>query len=312
MLIITGFLAPYLIAIAVFPLLAGRPSCSWLATLVACFLILCSPWLIPIESQMLRLLASMTAAMLAIKVIDVWTELRRQGLPTWHAYIDFLANPFTLVRRCLSQERQPTSRESLLSLVTGSIGCAAGIALLVVFFKLDWSGWSFLTEHVAKVIVLMVAITSGLSAAAATWRIAGGTARDFMDMPFAAVTPADFWRRYNRNVQQFFWQDVFKANGGRRAPIQTMLFVFLLSAMLHELIFFASIGRVQGYQTAFFLVQGIAAASTAKIKARGWCAIACMASTLAFNLVSSVLFFASIHGVVPFYSNELPEWLRGW
>jgi hypothetical protein len=37
----------------------------------------------------------------------------------------------------------------------------------------------------------------------------GGSARDYMDRPFLARTPAEFWRRYNRNVQQFFLHDVF-------------------------------------------------------------------------------------------------------
>jgi hypothetical protein len=37
-----------------------------------------------------------------------------------------------------------------------------------------------------------------------------------------------------------------------------------------------------------------------------------LAATLCFNLVSSVLFFASVNGLVPFYSRGLPGWLQGW
>jgi hypothetical protein len=33
---------------------------------------------------------------------------------------------------------------------------------------------------------------------------------------------------------------------------------------------------------------------------------------LTFNVASSVLFFASIHGLVPFYARGLPAWLEGW
>ena len=115
----------------------------------------------------------------------------------------------------------------------------------------------------------MLTIISGLTALAALWRLSGGSARDYMDRPFSARTPAEFWRRYNRNMQQFFWQDIFKASGGFRAPIRTTLLVFALSALMHELIFSVAIGRVQGYQTAFFAVQGVAAALTARIKVRG-------------------------------------------
>jgi D-alanyl-lipoteichoic acid acyltransferase DltB (MBOAT superfamily) len=108
----------------------------------------------------------------------------------------------------------------------------------------------------------MLAVVSGLSALAALWRLLGGVARDCMDRPFLTHTPADFWRRCNRNMQQFFRRDVF-------------------------------------------------AAATARVEAEGGTRIVLIAATLAFTLLTSVLFFASIHHVVPFYSRGLPEWLWG-
>jgi MBOAT, membrane-bound O-acyltransferase family len=311
MLILAGFLAPYLVAFAAFPLLARRTVRRWIVPVGACPLIIAAPWLIPAESQMLRFLAAISAAILAMKVIDVAVEARHQRTLGWKEYVDFVTNPFTCVRRCLAQERVPPSRENLLSLLVGLAGCAGGVALLLGLFTVDWLRWGFLVEHVSKVLALMLAISCGLSAAAAAWRMTGGVARDFMNKPFAATTPAEFWRRYNRNVQQFFWQDIFKNSGARRAPVLMMLAVFALSALLHEFIFFTAIGRVQGYQTAFFMLQGLAAVMTARVKVRGWPAAPCIAATLIFNLVSSVLFFASLHAVVPFYSQELPAWLRG-
>jgi hypothetical protein len=86
--------------------------------------------------------------------------------------------------------------------------------------------------------------------------------------------------------------------------------VFALSALLHEFIFLAAIGEVQGYQTAFFLIQGLAVASTAHVRVRGWHVFPWTVGTLAFNLLSSVLFFASIDQVALFYANGLPHWLR--
>ena len=312
MLILAGFLGPYLIALAAFPHLAKRGPVPWSMPLVSCLLIVLSPWLVPVDSPELRFLASISAVIVAIKVIDVSLDVRQRSTPTWREYVDFLANPFVYVRRCLALERRPTWRENLLSLVAGFLGGAVGLAVLAGLFSVDWSGRPFLAEHVSKVIALMLSITCGLTAATAVWRLCGGAARDYMDKPLAARTPAEFWRRYNRNMQQFFWQNIFRTHGGRRAPIRTMLIVFALSALLHELIFFAAIGRVQGYQTAFFGVQGLAAALTARVKVKGWLAIPWTVGTLVFNLASSVLFFASIHGVVPFYSRGLPGWLLGW
>ena len=312
MLIAAGFLAPYLLAVAAFPLLVSCRRVPWIIPAGTCILMMTSPWLIPAESPMPRFLASVGAAMLALKFIDVSLDLGRRTEVTWRAHVEFLANPFTHVRRCLPNEHRPSMEENRARLLRASITCAASIAALVGCFKLDWSELPFLAEHVSKVTALMLAIGSGLAAAAATWRLTGGVARDFMDGPFVARTPADFWRRYNRNVQQFFSQNVFSGSRSRRAPIRTMLLVFALSAILHELVFLAAVGRVQGYQTAFFAVQGLAAAATARVKVRGWLTAPWVAGTLAFNLLSSVLFFASIDAVVPFYSQGLPTWLQGW
>lgn len=312
MLILAGFLAPYLIAFAAFPQLAKRDLTPWIIPIGSCLLIVMSPWLVPADSPLLRFLASISAIIVAIKVLDVTFDVRQRAAPTWREYVDFLTNPFIYVRRCLPLEHRPTLRENLLSLIGGFFGCAVCLAILDILFSLDWSNRHFLVEHVSKVIALMLLISFGLTGTAAIWRLSGGTARDYMDKPWEARTPAEFWRRYNRNMQQFFWQDIFKSYGSRRRPIRTMLLVFALSALLHELIFSAAIGRVQGYQTAFFALQGLAAALTARVKVKGWLAIPWTVATLVFNLASSVLFFASIHGVVPFYSKGLPQWLLGW
>ena len=309
MRVVVGFLAPYLIAVAVFPLLLRRGRSAQVAAAVACILIVATPWLIPADAALLRFLASISAAILAIKVIDAARDVQQGRAPAWRAYIDFLANPFTHVRRCLPHEPQPPQRQNLLTVLAASGACAIATALLAALFGIDWSGVPFLVEHMSKATALMLAIAYALTAGAALWRLGGGQARDFMDRPFAACTPADFWRRYNRNVHQFFLQDVFNGRRSRRAPIQTMVLVFVLSAILHEYIFLAAVGQVQGYQTAFFAMQGLAAVATARVKVRGWRRVPWTAVTLAFNMLSSVLFFASIHAVVPFYARGLPHWL---
>ncbi|WP_426305111.1 MBOAT family O-acyltransferase [Acidovorax facilis] len=314
--VFAGFLAPYLLAIACFPQLSHRGKVSYARSgllLGGWLLIVLSPWLIPAEESLARFLAAMGATLIAAKVIDACLDQRRKAPPTWKEFLTFLTNPFALVRRCLPLERPVPAHTNLLRLVLGSMGCAMGIALLNGLFRVDWQRWPFLLEHTSKVTALMVAIVSGLSAATALWRWSGGAAREYMDHPFAARTPADFWRRYNRNMQQFFWEDIFKPLRGHRTPVRTTLLVFGVSALLHELIFYAAIGRVQGYQTVFFALHGVASAMTLRVRARNvWAAIPWISATLAFNLTSSVLFFASIHQVTPFYARGLPEWLQGW
>jgi hypothetical protein len=147
------------------------------------------------------------------------------------------------------------------------------------------------------------------------WRTFVGPARDFMRNPFAARTPADFWRRYNRPVHEFMEQDVFKpasgprrVRGGSRGGVGAIVLAFLISAAAHEYVFAVPIGRVQGYQTVFFMVQGLAVAATWRVKPRGWRVYPWVAATFLFNLATSVLFFASMNHVVRIYVHVPPLW----
>jgi D-alanyl-lipoteichoic acid acyltransferase DltB (MBOAT superfamily) len=133
-----------------------------------------------------------------------------------------------------------------------------------------------------------------------------------MDNPFAARTSADFWRRYNRPVTQFLRENVFGPAGGRRSAVRGAVAVFVVSALVHEYVFSMAIGRVQGYQTAFFMIQGIAVAATLRARPRGAAAVAAVAATFAFNVASGVLFFASVNRVLPFYENAVPLWDERW
>jgi len=133
-----------------------------------------------------------------------------------------------------------------------------------------------------------------------------------MRAPLLASTPADFWRRYNRPVQQFFHDDLFIPCGGRRFPVRWTFLTFVVSALIHEYVFGIILERVQGFQTAFFLIQGLGTIATLRVHPQGAIRWVCVAATLAFNIVTSVVFFANLNQVVSFYSRPLPWPLAGW
>ena len=84
--------------------------------------------------------------------------------------------------------------------------------------------------------------------------------------------------------------------------------VFLVSGLLHEYVFATALGRVQGYQLAFFSIQGIGVVLTARARPPRAVGIP---ATLAFLGLTSILFFASVQGFGPFYQEGLPSWLWG-
>ena len=165
-------------------------------------------------------------------------------------------------------------------------------------------GGSHSPSSIAKVAAFFLTLVPASAAAVAALRLLGGRVREPMDNPFAARTPAGFWKRYNRPAQQFFYEDVFKPLGGLRSPARATLGTFAVSAVIHEYIFDITVGRFQGYQTAFFMVQGLAVAATLRVRPQGWRAVAWVAGTVAFNLATSALFFASLNEVLPFYARR--------
>jgi hypothetical protein len=305
-----AFAAAFTSAAVFFPALAWTRRARAVAFVALATPVLLTPLLVPADRRLLRYLAAVLATVLAVKLYD----LQAHGAPrtTLRAYLTLLANPFGLILRKLDVKRRPPARADLAQLGLGLAGAAGGACLLAALFGVDWARLPFALEYVAWVLGFYIALLPPLAAAVAAWRLLGGAGLDVMNRPWLARTPADFWRRYNLPMQQFFYEDVFKPSGGLRAPVRATLLTFAVSAVIHEYIFGIALGRVQGYQTAFFLLQGAAVAATARVKPRGWGAAVWVTGTWAFLLASSVLFFASMNGVAPVYSRPLPVWAADW
>ena len=305
-----AFTAAFAVAACFFPALAWSRRARAVAFVALAPFVLLTPLLVPAERRLGRYLAAVFATVLAVKLYD----LQGHGGPgaTLRAYLMLLANPFGLILRKLDVKRRPPARQDLAQLGLGLAGAAGGACLLAGALAVDWRRLPFALEYVAVVLAFFLAVLPPIAAAAAAWRLLGGAGLDAMNRPWLARTPADFWRRYNLPMQQFFYEDVFKPAGGLRAPVRATLLTFAVSAVIHEYIYGIALGRVQGYQTAFFLLQGVAVAATARAKPRGWGAAVWVAGTWAFLLASSVLFFASMNGVIPLYSRPLPVWPADW
>jgi hypothetical protein len=302
----------YAAALAFFPALALERWKRVTALLIVYVPVALAPLVVPPNARFIRFLATVISVALLVKLYDLEVGARRGLRPDFRTFAAFLPNIFSYVLRKLDAEPRPGRTVDLARLTRSLAGLAAWTVILVALFCVDWRGLPFAAEHSAKVLALGLALFPGASVAGALWRLGGGRGREFMDAPLLARTPADFWRRYNRPTNQFFYEDIFKPANGFRAPIRATLLTFAVSALVHEYVFGIVLGRVQGYQTVFFLLQGCAAAATLRIRPNGWSAMLWGAATLGFNLATAVFFFASVNGMVPFYSRGVPPWLAGW
>jgi len=264
--------------------------------------------MIPAEARIARFLAAIYAAVLVLKMWDLRMGAERSVRPRFTEFLGFLANVLSLVHRRTGSERQPTPRENGIALLRSLVEFSLAILALNLLLLLNWGSIPFLIEHVLKASVFFVGAAALFSALAAIVRGLGGYAPEPMIRPMLARSPADFWRRYNRWTGEGLREDIFRPIGGRRHPVLSTLAVFVFSGLLHEYVFAAGVGRVQGYQFAFFLVQGVAVALTLRVKPSR---IVGVGSTFTFNALTSILFFASVHGVAPFYEGGIPDWLWG-
>ena len=302
----------YLAALCSFPALALERRQRTVVLAGLAVPIALSPLWIPAQAAFDRLLAAISAIALLVKLYDLHVSASRSMRPDFRTFLAFLPNWFSIVWRRLSQENDPTKRENLTQLAQSAWRLAIGLLILIWLFRIDWSGVPFALEHCAKALASFITLIPASALGATLWRMAGGRARDFMDGPMLAATPAEFWRRYNRPAQQFFYEDIFKQAGAYKSPLLAALATFAISALAHEYVWGIALGRIQGYQTAFFMLQGLAVVATVRLQPTGVGRWPWIAATWIFNLATSLLVFANVQGVLPFYSRGLPKWLSGW
>jgi len=271
-----------------------------------------TPLLLPPSWLLWRFVAALFAGVMAMKMWDLHIGMDLGSRPGWRDFLAFVISPVVLVwRKRLPPERSSIKGDARALGISVLVGAGAIVALTLLR-RVDWTGVPFLLEHVPVATALFVLVIATLDAGVALTRLFGGRAIDANDRPLAARTPAEFWRRYNRLVGQFLHEDFFKPMRGLRHPVRSTLAVFAVSGLLHEYLFWMAIGRAAGLQLTFFMLQGAAVVLTLRIKPAGWQAVAWRVGTFAYNALSSVFFFASVHLVFPIYRAGLPDWLRSW
>jgi hypothetical protein len=271
-----------------------------------------APCLVPLDHPLARTLTALFGIIMMVKLYDVHHFASRGGKITLGEFLAYLPNGMWLVRRRIPAETRLSTRDNARLLAQRLGGLVLAFFLCATVFRTHWTSHPFWAEHAAKTIAIYAAFFFVTNTAGAIWRLAGGLALDPFGHAVGARTPAEFWRRWNRPAAQFFNEYVFLPAGGYPRPLRATLATFLVSAVLHEYLFLVSLGALQGFQTTFFLLNGLAVIATMRLRPRRWAAPFAMTLTFAFELTASVLFFASVNHVLPFYSRPLPGWLGSW
>jgi D-alanyl-lipoteichoic acid acyltransferase DltB (MBOAT superfamily) len=170
---------------------------------------------------------------------------------------------------------------------------------------------SFWLNHLVLLIGFVIIMQSFGQLCLATWRLRGLRARPIVDNILFSRTAAEFWRRWSWPMHLWLYRYVYVPSGGKRHPVRAVLAVFMTSAILHELLALAAIGRVTGHQTIFFSLSalGVLASPALEKLARFGLAGQILMRGLTFSFFSftAIFMFATLHFVFPLYAAD--SWL---
>jgi hypothetical protein len=200
----------------------------------------------------------------------------------------------------------------VLRLLGGVVGCALALLAIRWLSTVGPVRSSFALNHAVMLPTFVLAIESLSRALCGLEHLAGFDTTPIVQNAYLSRTVSEFWRRYNDRVHDWFYRNVFQATGGRRSPARSVLLVFLVSGLFHEVAFAVATSRLTGYQFAFFAIQGPAALASGRLERlarRGGTAgkVTAHGATIIFVAVTSVLFFDGVSKIFRFvYASPSP------
>ena len=269
-----------------------------------CFvpIILVCPLLIPSPNLGLRAASAYASVDILFKMVDYFRIVLGE-------YYRFLI-PFPVLAAVYPDHKRRLPRpESPWPQVVRVFGGIVGviIALLAVnaLSRIALVRSSFALNHALMLLTFVLAIESLSRALCGLERLAGFDTTPIIRNAYLSRTVSEFWRRYNSRIHDWLYRNVFQATGGRHAPVRSLLLVFLVSGVFHEVAFAFATSRLTGYQFAFFTIQGPAALASGRLERlarRGGIVgkITAHGATILFVAVTSVLFFDGVSKIFPF------------
>ena len=280
-------------------------------------IVLVCPLLIPSANIGLRAACAFASIDITFKMIEYfrhWDQMERSRV--LRDYFRFLI-PFPVFSVVYPDHKRRLLRlespwPQVLRLFGGIGGFTIAFLAVRALSSIAVLRSSFALNHAAILPIFVLAVESLSRALFGLERLAGFDTTPIVRNAYLSRTVSEFWRRYNYRTHDWLYRNVFLPTGGRRAPVRSMLLVFLVSGLFHEVTFAMATSRLTGYQLAFFTIQGPAALASGRLERlarRGGIAgkITAHGATILFIAVTSVLFFDGVSKVFPFiYASQSP------
>jgi hypothetical protein len=284
-----------------------------------CFvpIILACPLLIPSANVGLRAASAFASGDITFKMVESFRHWgnagRGMGLRDYYRFLipfPVLSAVYPDHKRRLPRPESPWPQ--VVRLFGGIVGCIVAVLAVRALSSIALVRSSFALNHAVMLPTFVLAIESLSRALCGLERLAGFDTTPIIRNAYLSRTVSEFWRRYNNRIHDWLYRNVFQPTGGRRAPVRSLLLVFLVSGLFHEVMFALATSRLTGYQLAFFTIQGPAALASGRLERlarRGGLAgkITAHGATILFVAVTSVLFFDGVSKIFPFvYASQSP------
>jgi MBOAT, membrane-bound O-acyltransferase family len=280
-------------------------------------IVLVCPLIIPSANVGLRAASAFASTEIIFKMVEYfrqWGNLERSIV--LRDYYRFLI-PFPVLSAVYPDHKRrlllPESPwPQVLRLSGGIVGFTIAFLAVKALSGSSLLRSSFALNHAAILPIFVLAIESLSRALYGLERLAGFDTTPIIRNAYLSRTVSEFWRRYNYRTHDWLYRNIFQATGGRHAPVRSILLVFLISGLFHEVTFALATSRLTGYQFAFFTIQGPAALASGRLERlarRGGIAgkITAHGATILFIAVTSVLFFEGVSKIFRFvYVSQSP------
>src|SRR5262245_2033224 len=201
-----------------------------------CFvpIILVCPLLIPSANVGLRAASAFASGDIMFKMVEYfrnWSSVKRSVV--LRDYYRFLI-PFPVLSAVYPDHKRRLLRPEspwpqFLRLVVGIVGITTALLVVRALSDVALIRSNFALNHAVMLLTFVLAIESLSRALCGFERLSGFDTTPIIRNAYLSRTVSEFWRRYNYRIHDWLYRNIFQATGGPRAPVRSILLVFLIS-----------------------------------------------------------------------------------